>query len=270
MRSPIAFAGLALSAVVTACAAPQPVPEAVAGTCDKDATTLSGTVDGTVCGNITAKGSLVIPVDQTLTITKGSVLVMPDGASIEIDGTLAVTGEDGAPVTLTSETNWDGIGVAGTFTATGLHIVGNNAALFQSSGSVNLTDSEVDLGHAGFSPDCTTFAGGTVTYDHVHIHGCHCPMHIAASDGVTVTNSILDGAADPIMISSATAAVHHSHLIAGDVPIDDIGSGIDADVSGNYYGGGAPNIRTDDESQFQGAGDFSSSPFDDAGPRFAL
>jgi hypothetical protein len=246
------------------------IPQAVPGTCDEDTTQLpAGNASGDVCGNISAAGSLLVPEGATLTIGKGSVLAMAQDASIEIDGTLVINGAPGAPVTLTSATDWQGLVVAGSLTATTARMFGHNAGIFQSSGTASLTDVEIDEGHADISPDCVTLAGGTIAIDHTSIRGCHCPLHISESDGVTIDNTVLDGA-DPIMIARANANVHHSHLLALDAAIDDIGGNFTADISGNYYGGGAPTIHVvdGDDGVVSGDDDFEEHEISGVGPRF--
>ncbi|HEY4222464.1 MAG TPA: hypothetical protein VGO62_14010 [Myxococcota bacterium] len=264
MRNLIALVALAAAA----CGTPTPtvIPDAVKGTCATPTSTIpSGDVEGTFCGNITAPQSFKVPSGKTLTITKGSVLAMPQGASFEIDGTLITSGTKDAPVTITSTSSWNGIILAGTFTATDTKIDGHDAALFQSSGALNWTDTSLDLHNPGLSPDCMTINGGTQTMDHTHITGCHCPMHIDASDGVTITSSILEGA--DWMIARAQATMHHSHVLAA---LDDIGGNFNADVSGNYYGGGSPTVylTQGDGGAFANSDQFSGTAFNDVGPRF--
>src|SRR5690606_16842440 len=123
-------------------------------------------------------------------------------------------------------------------------------------GVLSMTDSEIDLDHPAASPDCTHFADSTVRLDHVRITNCHCPLHIESTNApISITNSVFDGAAIPMMISSSTGAFHGNVLVGQSAQIQDIGGDIDLDVSGNFFEGDAPVLDTDDASQFTGIGE---------------
>lgn len=136
-----------------------------------------------------------------------------------------------------------------------------------SGGRLSMTDTVLDLDHPGDSPDCLHVGGGTTTLEHVRITNCHCPIHITRADSFTVTASVLDGAAYPVMIANTTATFRDNVFEGTAADFDDIGGGIEADIAGNYYGGGAPSLATDDASQFTGAGEFLAEPPPGAGPR---
>jgi hypothetical protein len=100
----------------------------------------------------------------------------------------------------------------------------------------------------------------------VRITGCHCPIHITRADSVEVTASILDSAAYPVMIARTSATFRGNVLDGVAADFQDIGGGITADITGNYYGGGPPTLDTDDTSQFTST-EFLTDPPADAGPR---
>lgn len=152
----------------------------------------------------------------------------------------------------------------GTFDRT---LIRADDTLVVTGGMLSMTDSTIDLDHPGLSPDCVHFAGGGATLDHVRVANCHCPLHLQSTTmPFTLTASILEGASVPIMIASTSAEVH-GNVIDGPVDFEDIGGGIDADVSGNYYGGGAPVVDTDTPAQFTGAGDYLTERPAGVGPR---
>lgn len=155
----------------------------------------------------------------------------------------------------------------GTFDRT---TVRGGATLNVTGGILRMTDSVLDLEHDIVPPDCTDWAGGGAILDHVHFTGCHCPIHINSSTlEVTITNSILDGATNPVMIAESVATFHGNHFIGTGTLVLDIGrtGDIEADVAGNYWDGGAPDIGTTRPAQFTGTADFVTTPIPGVGPR---
>lgn len=146
---------------------------------------------------------------------------------------------------------------------------GNTVYLY--GGSLSMVDTLLDLEHPTRAPDCLNVSGGNFSLDHSRITGCHCPLHITATaDSCSVTNSILDGASDPLMIANTVAVLSGNTIDGTEHDILDIGgtsTGISAVVSGNYWGGGAPDISTSFSSQFVGAEDYLSSAPEGVGPR---
>lgn len=141
-------------------------------------------------------------------------------------------------------------------------------ALQISGGVLRMTDTLVTLEHDTRSPDCTNFDGGGAVLDHVRFTGCHCPLHInAAPEGVVVTNSIFDGAANPVMIAQTEADLRGNHFEGTDAHLLDIGGGFRADITGSYFGGGAPRLSSRNQAQFVGADQFSATPIPGVGPR---
>jgi hypothetical protein len=259
----------ALSLLLLACAAPRDIPQAPPESCDVPSTTLpAGDVAGDFCGNLTAEGSLT--VRETLRLGAGSVLVIPAAEEIRVDGVLELNGTKEWPIHLLSQDGWNGITVNGTLRATFAKISGQFGAIQQNSGLVEMSDTQLDLLSPVTGQDCTNVDGGAMTLDHVHITGCHCPIHINASTGpVSISGSILDGASNPIMIGSTEGAeVHGNHLLGVLAPLLDLGGGVRGSFSGNYYGGGAPNVESPDPSQFAGADDYEREEIPGVGPRF--
>jgi hypothetical protein len=115
-------------------------------------------------------------------------------------------------------------------------------------------------------PDCTSIGGGTVKLDHVQITGCHCPIHINQALSAEVTNSVLDGAAVPVMLARVDALFVGNDIV-GEPGMQDVGSGITAEIGGNYWGGGPPTVSSADLAQFTGSDDWSDTPIPGAGPR---
>ncbi|MCA9526398.1 MAG: hypothetical protein KC549_08900 [Myxococcales bacterium] len=153
----------------------------------------------------------------------------------------------------------------GTFSHT---TINGGDSLTLTGGVLRMTDSVLDLGHPQQSPDCTRISGGGLVLDHVRFTGCHCPLHIdRAPEGVEVTASILDGAANPVMIAQTTGRFTGNHLIGAQEDFLDIGGGFSVDIAGNYYGGDAPRLGSRDVGQFQHADDWSMTAFEGVGPR---
>jgi hypothetical protein len=146
--------------------------------------------------------------------------------------------------------------------------VNGGSTVIIEDGHFDIADSTIDLGHPSAAPDCTDWNGGSATLDHVRFTGCHCPLHFNSATGpITVTNSIFDDAAIPCMIANANATFTHNHFLGGGIDMLDIGGPFTADIAGNYWGGGAPSLNTDNAAQFSGANDYSTTPFTDVGPR---
>lgn len=156
------------------------------------------------------------------------------------------------------------IGGGGTFD----HVaVSGGSTVSMSGGQLSMTDSIIDLIHPTLSPDCTNFSGGGATLTHVRFTGCHCPLHFTHTDGdVTIADSLFDGAAVAMMIAETRATAHGNAFIATGSAIQDIGGGIVADVSGNYWE--APTaLSTTMAAQFTGADMQLDAAPADVGPR---
>lgn len=152
-------------------------------------------------------------------------------------------------------------------TMTRMEIIGGST-IGVTGGTLSMTDSLVDMGRIGQSPDCVIVTNGSLNLDHVRVTGCHCPLHLnSASTPVSVTNSILDGAAVPVMIRNASGNFAHNDLLGSQYDLEDIGGGIAVTLSDNYYGGGAATIDTGNLSQFTGAASFRTESVSGAGPR---
>lgn len=155
----------------------------------------------------------------------------------------------------------------GTFDRT--RLIGGGAITI-TGGVLRMTDSVIDQLHPIDAPDCTIWGGGGAVLDHVRLTGCHCPLHINRTTlPLTVTNSILDGATNPVMISNTTATFHGNHFDGVGVLMLDIGdgNGIVADVADNYWLGSAPDIATARPDQFRGTAMYSTTPLAGVGPR---
>ncbi|MCB9637277.1 MAG: hypothetical protein H6728_14205 [Myxococcales bacterium] len=137
-----------------------------------------------------------------------------------------------------------------------------------SGGKLVISDSVIDLDSPAKGRDCTGFRNADISIDHVLFTRCHCPLHFNSSTGqVSVTNSIFDQAAYPMMIAKSKGTFSHNHFIGGAANILDIGGSIDVNVAGNYWDGTAPNISSSDDTQFKGTKQFSNTAFSDVGPR---
>lgn len=148
-----------------------------------------------------------------------------------------------------------------------LNITGGSSVRI-TGGALNLTDSTVDLQRPAAGPDCLVYTGGGGRIEHSRVTGCHCPIHINQADvPFEVTNSILDGASYPVMIANAEAQFHQNNFSGVAADFDDIGGNIRADVSDNYYDGGAPELSTGDPGQFAGSDNYRQAPVPGAGPR---
>lgn len=231
--------------------------------------TVSGTLRATP---VEGEGPAVLSADDLW----GGIRV--DGAvegALRIErATLCLDGTQGSRIDLTDSTLEGcqaGIRLAagGTFTRT--RILGGST-VYVSGGILSMSDSTLDLGHPTRSPDCTSVSGGGLILDHVRFTGCHCPIHINRADAtVSVSASIFDGAAVPMMIARTSGATFSgSHFLGTGPGIQDIGGSsgeIQAHVAGNYWGGDAPDIDTGDPSQFTGADTWLDAPIDGVGPR---
>ncbi|MBX7196045.1 MAG: hypothetical protein K1X94_28575 [Sandaracinaceae bacterium] len=188
------------------------------------------------------------------------------------DATRAIEGRAGSIISVDHggiEASMQAFQLANGATFTSATILGGSTNGI-TGGVLAMTDVTLDLEHPVSGPDCTDWSGGGAMLDHVHLTGCHCPIHInRATAPIEITNSILDGASYPIMIAESDAQIHGNHLIDVANGILDIGdgAGITADVSGNYWGGGAADISSSRPGQFTGADVVESAPIAGVGPR---
>lgn len=236
------------------------------------ALTVAGTllVEGSAAARVRMFGDAAwagIAVDGTLTATFLDIT----GADRGIGGaaTSAISVEDSSIVLDVRAGTTIRLANGGRFDRT--RLIGGGT-IYVTGGVLQMTDSVIDQLHGPGTPDCTDWAGGGLVLDHVWITGCHCPIHINSADAeVTITNSILDGATNPIMIANSTATITHNNFSGTGTLVLDIGRrdepNIEADVSDNYWDGGEPNIGTTTRSQFTGDADYSMTPFEDVGPR---
>ncbi|MBI5503139.1 MAG: hypothetical protein HY907_23040 [Deltaproteobacteria bacterium] len=227
----------------------------------------------TVAGTLALRGTAGARVTLTSSAQWPGLVVSGtlDGAFADFrNAARCVDGRRGSAITI-GDSTFEGcdasirVASGGTFDRT---VVRGGAALGISGGILRMTDSSIDLGHRGTPPDCTNFDAGGAVLDHVRIGGCHCPLHVnRTTEEVTVTNSVFDEAAVPVMIAQSTATFHGNHFLGSGPGMMDIGGSIAADVAGNYWGGGAPDISTSDPGQFTGTADYSTGPIPGAGPR---
>jgi hypothetical protein len=186
------------------------------------------------------------------------------------DAALAIEGRAGSSITfndgsIASSQFTLRLLAGGTFDRT--RITGGGTLALE-GGVWRMTDSVIDLGHPVVSPDCTSVTAGGLTFDHVRVTGCHCPIHISrATDAVTITNSVLDQSTNAIMIANARAEIHGNNLLGVGTRVLDIGGGIAADVAGNYWGGDRADVGTGSPSQFTGTAMIERAPIPGAGPR---
>lgn len=190
------------------------------------------------------------------------------GVSIYTAGT-CITGLAGSMIELSSSVLVEcgrGLSLANGGTFSRVTIIGGGTNQFD-GGMVNMTDSTIDL-RGNPSVDCTDWAGGGARLDHVRFTGCHCPLHFnSTSDEVMITNSIFDNGANAVMIARSTAVFTGNNLETTQAEMLDIGGSINANIAGNYWGGGPPQIASGNRNQFTGADQFETSPIPGAGPR---
>ena len=177
------------------------------------------------------------------------------GSARFVDGSVR---DCGSPAAVEGDTTFDRSSLVG---GTTVRIAGTAAAL-------RMTDTTLDLLSPIGGPDCTSFSGGTTVLDHVRITGCHCPLHFnATSAPITVTNSILDGATNPVMIANTSGAFHGNVFDGVGNGILDIGGGIDVDVADNDWTQPTADIGSRDLSQFRNASSTLASRPAGVGPR---
>jgi hypothetical protein len=217
-------------------------------------------------GEMSLEGTVEIAVTEAVTVQPGTRVELAPGTRLVVKGALTAMGSQEAPVVLEAPDGWLGIELSGTLRGTYLQIVGAGGPVRMLAGTLDLTDSVLDLVSPTAPPDCTSISGGVVKLDHVRITGCHCPIHINQALSADVTDSVLDGAAVPVMLAR-TDAVFAGNDIVGSPGMQDVGSGITAEIGGNYWGGGQPTLSTQDPAQFLGADDWSATPIPGAGPR---
>ena len=159
----------------------------------------------------------------------------------------------------------------GTFDRTAIR---GGSTVFITGGMLRMSDSILDLEHDTLTPDCTDWTAGGAILDHVRFTGCHCPIHIVHSSlEFTITNSILDGATNPVMIADSVATFRQNDLIGISTLVLDIGggrSGIECNLADNYWEGPMGNVAQIGSSnlrQFTGAESVLAARVPGAGPR---
>jgi hypothetical protein len=145
-----------------------------------------------------------------------------------------------------------------------VNVLGGSSVYIR-GGILTMVDSIVDFRHPSQGPDCMVFSGGGMNLDHVRIAGCHCPIHLgSAPEGTSITNSLIEDAAVPMMISRTSGIFNGNNVIGGSPQLMDIGGGIALDAGGNYWGGGPANTTG---SGYTNLDDYSTTPIAGAGPR---
>lgn len=155
------------------------------------------------------------------------------------------------------DTSSIGFDLAGGGTFDRTHITGGTTNGI-SGGTLSMTDSVIDLLHPApyDPPDCTHNDGGNVVLDHVHITGCHCPLHFNRSDSPSmITNSILDHAVDSTMVANMTGTFHNNAMLGTGINMLDIGGSATVDIAGNYWGTAHPSFFAYPSSTFTGTSD---------------
>lgn len=234
---------------------------------------------------MTVNGTLALPGARELPITLDAAerwvgLVVSgtvDGAFVNIaHANQAVDGRAGSVITLNDSTiSTSGatlrLANGGTFDRTAIR---GGSTVFITGGMLRMSDSILDLEHDTLTPDCTDWTSGGAILDHVRFTGCHCPIHIVHSSlEFTITNSILDGATNPVMIADSVATFTNNDLIGISSLVLDIGagrSGIECNLAGNYWEGPMGNVAqigTSNPSQFTGGDVVLAARVPGAGPR---
>jgi hypothetical protein len=182
-----------------------------------------------------------------------AIATMAPGTTVFTDGTIESAG---TPISIAGEATFDRSRILG------------RSSIGITGGTLQMTDTSVDLSQPETGPDCTTFHGGAAILDHVHITGCHCPLHIQSTSApVSVRASIFDGATTPVMIANTTGEFHGNVFEGRGTAMLDIGGGIDVDVADNWWGGPMADIGTRDRSQFRNADRVLTTRPTDVGPR---
>lgn len=238
--------------------------------CDEPSREIAGgDVEGSWCGRVTLLSPVTVPEGRALSIEAGTIVDVAEGGAIVVDGALDLAGTAEAPIRISSDGFWSGVLVRGALRGGFAAISGFNGELsLAAGGEIALTDVSLDMLVPVDGPDCTSINGGSLVLDHVRFTGCHCPIHINRADVVNVTNSVFDGAANPVMIANAQATFSGNVFEGASTLMLDIGGGVSASVGGNYWEGGAPDIGTNNPAQFSGVDDYATAPFAGAGPRF--
>ena len=233
----------------------------------------------TVNGTLAMPGLAALPItlDASGTWDGLSIVGNVEGAFVHIaHANQAIAGRAGSIITLNDSRITDSAATlslanGGTFDRT--TITGGTTVAI-TGGVLRMTDSVIDLGHDTVSPDCTDWNNGGAVLDHVRFTGCHCPIHINHSSlEFTITNSILDGATNPVMIADSEATFTNNDFIGTSSLVLDIGagrSGIMCNLAGNYWDGPMGHIAqvgTSNHSQFTGEDMVLSARVAGAGPR---
>lgn len=177
-----------------------------------------------------------------------------EGSQITLDNTRVIDSD--ASFKLANGASFDHVTVEG----------GNTVRV--TGGILSMVDSVIDLQVPVTGADCINVSGGGLELAYSHLTGCHCTTHIVyAPLGVSISSSLLDGNSYPMMVAGAVVNLSHNNLLAGQYNIQDIGGGIEASVAGNYWGGGEPHIDSSNLGQFSGLDDYSTTAFEDVGPR---
>jgi hypothetical protein len=202
-----------------------------------------------------------------LKVANGGVL---EGGGLEISGAaVCLTGNGGSSINLDNSL-FSNCGSAMSLVNGGVFryitVIGGQTISI-TGGVLDIADSTIDFRGGAFAPDCTDWAGGSAIIDHVRFTSCHCPLHFNRTDApVMVTNSIFDQGANSVMIANTQATFRNNVFETDQTEMLGIGPGINADIGGNYWGGGEPNYYPRD-NQYTNTADYLTTRPTDVGPR---
>ncbi len=136
-------------------------------------------------------------------------------------------------------------------------------------GSLSIVDSRIfNSGH-----DIVVASGGDLSIDHSEIGGAmgsyeHCNLHIGSAATVSVTNSSITSAVYGLMIGGVDGAVfsNNNFTLNETSNVLQVGTVTNANLSGNYWEGGAPA----DLSDAYDVSNALAEPVVGAGPRVTL
>jgi hypothetical protein len=140
----------------------------------------------------------------------------------------------------------------------------NGGVSLKAGGDLTIVDSYIWTS----THDLVVTSGGKLTIDYSEIGGAnmsyeHCDLHIGAADSVKITNSNIVSAIYGVMIGNTNGAVFNNNNFIDNTPNQDIspvGPNTSADLTGNYWSNGAPDLGTDYDTsnpvttQIQGIG----------------
>jgi len=220
--------------------------------------------DQTWAGDVTLERFVTIETGVHVTVEPGTVVHMATGASLEVDGSLVMTGTKDAPITVTSPPGefWLGINVYGTLDMAYVTQTGGGVYTQAPEAKATIVDSKLSSAVGDFlvmndgSLDVTYTNVGVPDGDHTH-----CNVHVNGARSIRFAHNNNIGVAYGLMLYAGNGDFSHDNWMGNvyDIEPNPAGTGKFDD---SYFERGVPSGVVG--STFANP---ATAPLADCGPR---